>query len=844
MNKQRRLKFTVGQAVLILALMLFVLGRSMPSAQARVATSYSYVVTTLTDAHDDNPGDTLCYNGVLGGCTLRAAIEQSFNHSPATITFDSSLNGQTFTLNNSYGTLLWPGSQITVTGNITVSGASLNPGTSTFQISGSDNRLLGLTIKNAPEDGVQVGDFSSVGEGNRNLIQNVVLIGNGASGVYVYGGGAAGGQNNLIQNNFIGTRSIYHLSCVGGEANQYGVFLAANAGGTQLNYNHIVCSSKDGVSIDGTGGAPHNTSLYANFIGTNDGSGTGTGMGNGWAGIAIYAGAHDLTSDSDIVSGNGTQGIYIGGATTRNVTITGDLIGTTATGGSALPNAADGIFVDSVSNAHAVIFDSLISGNGQMGVHIGASAGVTITQNWIGTNYYVTGPLSNTLDGVRIENGSYSNNVLSNTIAYNINGVRLTGGGTSGNRVQANTIEYQSSMGVQIDGGAGTNLIGSPSGGPLSLGNTIVRNTGNGIYIGGASTQLNFVYSNRIGVQTPLAYGPTGGCVDANGSVGIVLDASTHNNLVGNTAADANTIECNGSDGMQIVNGAHHNTVAGNTINSNGLNGISLFGAAYDNTVGGSTLAGRNLISTNTGQGVYIADTGTTTNTVQTNYLAGNLGNGVAIQNGARANRIGGDNYDVENVISGGAANGIAVSDSPNTFIGTNSVNGTGGYGVLLEGAGTTGTLITGTISVYNTYDGIGERNGAGLNVWSHIFTHDNGGLGIDKFADFGNTANFVNPPTAVITSVTQAAGAITLKGTGLTGSLVEVYTVAPDPSGYGEGKTYVGTATISSGKWTLTTSGSSIGCYTLFETGGFIIYASSEFSANSCRTFLPLVLK
>jgi parallel beta-helix repeat protein len=836
MNKQRSLKFTVGQAVLILALMLFVLGRSMPSAQAAVATSYSYVVTVSDDAHDDNPSDTSCFNGVVGGCTLRAAIEQSFNHSPATITFDSSLNGQTFTLNNSYGTLLWPGSQITVTGNITVSGASLNAGASIFQISGSDNRLLGLTIKNAPEDGIQVGDFSSVGEGNRNLIQSVVLIGNGASGIYVYGGGASGGHDNVIQNNFIGTRSATPIACVGAEANlQYGIYIAAAAVGTQLNYNRIVCNGRDGVSIDGTGGAPYNTYLYLNLIGTNG----STSMGNGWAGIAIYAGAHDLTSDTDVVSSNGTQGIYIGGSATRNIMVTGDVIG-----GSALPNAADGIFVNSVSNAQAVIYDSLIIGNGQNGVRIGASAGVTITQNWIGTNYLVTMPLGNALDGVRIENGSYSNNVLSNTIAYNINGVRLTGGGTSGNHVQANTIEYQSSMGVQIDGDASSNRIGSPLGGPLSLGNTIVRNTQNGIYISGASTQLNFVFSNLIGVQTALAHGPASGCVDANLNIGLVLDNGAKFNVIGSTAADANTIECNGFDGMQIVNGAHHNTVAGNTINSNGLNGISLFGAAYANTVGGSTLAGGNAIRNNTGHGVYIADSGTTTNTIQTNQISSNLADGIAIQNGARANRIGGTNYIVENVIAGNQANGIDVSDSPNTFIGTNSVNGNHGYGVLLDGAATINTLITGTISVYNAYAGIGERSGAGLNVWSHVFMHDNVGLGIDKFADFGNTANIVNAPTAVITSVIRAGSTTTIKGTGLNGSLVEVYEVAPDPSGFGEGKNYVGTAVISSGKWTLTASSFSIGCYTLFETAGFIIYASSEFSANSCRTFLPVVLK
>jgi hypothetical protein len=73
----------------------------------------------------------------------------------------------------------------------------------------------------------------------------------------------------------------------------------------------------------------------------------------------------------------------------------------------------------------------------------------------------------------------------------------------------------------------------------------------------------------------------------------------------------------------------------------------------------------------------------------------------------------------------------------------------------------------------------------------------------------------------------------------------VEVYRAAVDPSGYGEGKSFVGSvATDGYGAWTLTFPGAG-GCFTAFMTEHSLLVhasASSEFSANTCRTFLPFI--
>ena len=74
----------MGLTLLLMLLALALLFRQ-PVAEAR-PTNYSYVVDTTSDGHDTNTSDSVCSNGV-DGCSLRAAIEQAFNHSPANILF-------------------------------------------------------------------------------------------------------------------------------------------------------------------------------------------------------------------------------------------------------------------------------------------------------------------------------------------------------------------------------------------------------------------------------------------------------------------------------------------------------------------------------------------------------------------------------------------------------------------------------------------------------------------------------------------------------------------------------------------------------------------------------------
>lgn len=195
---------------------------------------------------------------------------------------------------------------------------------------------------------------------------------------------------------------------------------------------------------------------------------------------------------------------------------------------------------------------------------------------------------------------------------------------------------------------------------------------------------------------------------------------------------------------------------------------------------------------------------------------------------------------------------GIAVTsyfdnDALAITIGPNTIAHNLERGIDLNLTNTMGVLITGTTIHDNGETGIRERGGATLNRWRHVSIYNNGGLGIDT-GDEGVASGTLPRVTAVnvvpnVISGTAGASLLLMQVS------VELYRVAPDPSGHGEGKTYVGRATTDAeGNWAITDPAGADGCYTAFQTsrltGLTFVYSSSEFGPNSCRSFLPLVAR
>ena len=623
----------------------------------------------------------------------------------------------------------------------------------------SNDNLIDGFWINANSSHAGINQHGLVLNGNSNYISHNSLSDLGGYGVLIQNS-----SDNILDSNTIGVRAL--LGTPGAActyANDLSGIRIGNATGTAIAYNTIGCNKEDGINIAGASATGND--LFSNYIGIVNGGGRVT---NTLTGVAIWGGAHNNligdTAYGNVIGANGTYGVYIGGAGT---------------------------------DTNIVQLNSI---------------GISGTTN-----------MSNTLDGVTIQAGAASNQVLTNTIAYNgNNGVYLTGTGTNFNLLRANTLRLNNSRGVMIDGGAFNNFIGL--GGARSTGNVISANTLDGVYIAGANTTNNLVYGNDIGTNA------TGNASDPNGQNGVMLDLGTHHNAIGYLSNERNVIAGNRWAGVSIVNGAHDNSVQFNDIGTNrdyqvpaaqvsgpaqpaggstsylhlpnGTDGVSIIGA-YTNTIGGyvAGVQASNFVYYNTASGVYLA-------------------------NGSHHN-----------------------------VIGASELRGNNGYGLILDGNNTAYNTITRTLIYQNNLDGIGERNNAALNVWTEVGINDNGGLGIDKnipnSPGSGDSGNVVNAPNIVFDSINRATGVVQGHAApSILGTVkIELYRVSPDPSGFGEGGVFLGSTTTDvSGSWTINDPSplAARGCYTAFATESQIIipYSSSEFNVNTCRTFLPLVLK
>jgi hypothetical protein len=265
---------------------------------------------------------------------------------------------------------------------------------------------------------------------------------------------------------------------------------------------------------------------------------------------------------------------------------------------------------------------------------------------------------------------------------------------------------------------------------------------------------------------------------DANGTVAIpngvgvlILNGSSSNTVGGVTAAELNVISGNLKAGVRIANGATGNTVAGNFLGTtangslalgNGTHGVELTTGATGNTVGGTTAGSGNIIAGNASHGVRLAD-GTTAG----NLIAGNrvgVGfNGLGLPNA-------GDGVRAEAAAGSAPAGGLSAANA--NFVTKNTIASSAGNGV--------GILDTARLLRL-------EQNGIS----------NNGLLGIARDATANN-----GQPAPVIADVVTTANGITVTGTA-TGPAnaelrIEIFgNAAADPSGFGEGQTFLNAVTV-----------------------------------------------
>ncbi|MGB3266334.1 MAG: Ig-like domain-containing protein, partial [Microcoleus sp.] len=389
---------------------------------------------------------------------------------------------------------------------------------------------------------------------------------------------------------------------------------------------------------------------------------------------------------------------------------------------------------------------NIVRSNGGDGITIDASAGI---QNRIGTNG----------DGL---NDTAERNVISGNL---VNGITIAAkfATVSGNYIGTNAAGTAilnpnnfSYHGVVTFPGASDNTIG----GTNDAERNVISGNYTGISIGGTN---NSIRGNYIGTDVT-------GTKDLGN-----ISGGVHIYGFGNTVSDRNVISGNGGNGIYIVDRA--NKVQGNFIGTdktgtvalgNSRDGIALqsiggIGTAANNIIGGNTAAQRNLISGNKGNGVSFWRGATANNLLQGNYIGtqldgvsplGNLANGVVILDGANNNSIGGIDPGTGNTIAHNNLAGVAVNSGTGNGILGNSIFNNNTFGII-------------------HYEISNERNSPTIS-----FAHSNG-----KKTDIKGTFNSI--PNQQFRLEFFANSSL-------------------DPSGFGEGATFLGSTIVttdSSGK-------------------------------------------
>ncbi len=310
-----------------------------------------------------------------------------------------------------------------------------------------------------------------------------------------------------------------------------------------------------GVGIHITG---NNNDILGCRIGTDGVSDLGNGEG-----ILVDMGDHnqiggDSEEERNIISGNNTAGIRLYGKPTPSdpamfTVITGNYIGTDATGMYAIPNNY-GIQLTFAEKTLIGRPDSgegnLISGNADAGI-LSASAPTenTIQSNLIGTDVTGVAPLPNGKDGIQLSNGADN---------FTIGGATLEAG---------NTIAFNGRYGVNIQGEQAINN--------SILHNSIHSNGAKGIYI----------YAGNGGIAAPniTAIGPVQGTGPVSSTIEIFVDDADEGRIfVDSVPSNASggffsSADLNAYDGMNVT--ATATDADGNTSEFGGGNQFTY----YDN---------------------------------------------------------------------------------------------------------------------------------------------------------------------------------------------------------------------------------------------------------------------
>ncbi len=356
------------------------------------------------------------------------------------------------------------------------------------------------------------------------------------------------------------------------------------------------------------------------------------GANAGAAVTGLVVNASNVTISGLVINRFSQYGISLTGASS-GLTVSGNFIGTNPSGTAAGPgNAWSGILLNSGAGSVNTIGGELpwqrnvISGNAGGAIALYSLQQASIKGNYIGTNAAGTAAVAN--------NGSGGILVMSSghTIGGKTAGARnLISGNNRDGIYLANAIGGGTTQNVVIEG----NYIGTDY-----SGTTAIPNFNSGIYLSGAGVNVN---NNRIGGTVK----GSGNIIAGNGGTGITL--------VAQSSGGAGTITGNVIEGNFIGVNAHGAAIPNNWTGV-WLSSLDASSTVSSNIIGGSE-TGANVIAYNIGNGVKIAGDTSTKNAVLYNSIFSNTYPGID---------LGGDLF-------ASTGNGVTFNDAGDTDAGPNN---------------------------------------------------------------------------------------------------------------------------------------------------------------------------
>lgn len=650
-----------------------------------------------------------------------------------------------------------------------------------------------------------------------------VIAGNIRDGIAIFNvSNLVPATGNLIAGNLIGLDITGETAIPNGDVGVYlsptnrggsgfGVVTANTVGGTVAAARNIIA---DGLVLNSQ--YVTNNLILGNYFGTDI---TGTrGLGTAAAGITVQQRSSRNTIGGNIpearnlISGNAGDGIRITDPLTSGNTIAGNWVGTDASGRQAVPNQGTGIHLSVLASGTA-INGNVVAGNAADGILIEDSAANIVAGNLIGFAADGSVGLGNGASGLVLAVGASGNTIggnvtaARNVIAHNnLQGqagdaeLLITDNGTARNVVEGNFIgtdvtganaaenEAKHDI-VQIANGASDNTIGGTAfgaGNVITAGHDSGSTTPNDINLTGAFTWRNVVVGNRIGTDAA-------GLNQLDSGAGVILQGGASINTIGGTAAGARNI----ISGVRVFSSAASgftsslsNVITGNFIGTDATGtgvlpraaGVVVAGA-MGTTIGGPAPGAGNTIAVRPLAAVLLSPPAVElTANAASSWIEGNFigtdatltvslhnpGPGILVHGGAAHNTIGGLVAGARNVIANNALAGVQVGDDAsdsatvgNAILG-NAIFGNAGLGIDLGGTG---------VPLVNAPGG--PHSGPN-NLQNYPF-----------LTAINTTAN-----STVITGVLNSTPGQTFR--------VEFFSSpTADPSGFGQGKIYLGSLRV-----------------------------------------------